>query len=396
MQTTIQQPTTVTVKKPSWAESRAEKKAAKLAAKIAKASASPQVQVAAVQPTSFYELALEWTHRADKVINLVLGYLLAIASVLGFMDVLSNGEVLSTVPFMFYIWLGIMGLGVDFQILLVIGRMPDLLGMNITRGQKWGLAIFNIGFLVFLVFMSIIISAVFTEHRDMPISQMLDAAGKVLSTKTPTIADAMNTLKINDILFVYGRAALATLLLVLMAVDRMMERWRMQITAYAQYVSTPASTLSTPVVDTVTPVQPVPVGVQTSDMTSLIQAIQEMNLKTLEAMQEMHNQTLARSSQITVSLIEETVNRLSATLSVTGATEARQIAQGATPEQETGELDAMASLGTSKGVSTTYKESIEALLKSEPGLTNEEIASRIGCTVRTVSRWRPRVTVVEA
>ena len=77
-------------------------------------------------PPSFYEQAIEWTHRGDKVINLVLGYLLAIASGLGFMDVLSSGEVLSTVPWAFYGWLAIMGLGVDFQILLVIGRIPDL------------------------------------------------------------------------------------------------------------------------------------------------------------------------------------------------------------------------------------------------------------------------------
>src|SRR6266404_2253123 len=71
--------------------------------------------IAPAQEASFYEKAIEWTHRADKIINLVLGYLLAIASVLGFMDVLSNGEVLSTVPWMFYGWLAVMGLGVDFQ-----------------------------------------------------------------------------------------------------------------------------------------------------------------------------------------------------------------------------------------------------------------------------------------
>jgi hypothetical protein len=371
-----QQPTNV---KKTWAERRATKKAEKLAAKALRVSTPP---VQAAGPLSFYELALEWTHRADKVINLVLGYLLAIASVLGFMDVLSNGQVLINIPWAFYVWLAIMGLGVDFQILLVVGRIPDL-ARNLSGFYKYVFLGFNFVFLAFLGYMSAIIAAVFTQHEDMP---HMVAGGHTI---VATISQAMSVLGIDSTNFVYQRAILATLLLVLMAVDRSMERWRMQTPVY---VSTP---LSAPI-DTVTPVvAPVPVGVQTSDMTSLIQAMQEMNLKTLETMQEMNNQTLARSSQITVSLIEETVNRLSATLSVTGATGLKELGQGTTPEQETGELDAMAPLGTSKGVSTTYKESIEALLKSEPGLTNEEISARIGCTVRTVSRWRPRVTVAE-
>jgi hypothetical protein len=161
------------------------------------------------QALSCYENAIEWAHKADKVINLVLGYLLAIASVLGFMDVLSNGEVLQYASWLFYVWLAIMGLGVDFQILLVIGRIPDL--FRIEGKKKWVIVGFNVAFLLLLGYMSVIIGAIFTQHRDMP----------------GTVAQAMQALGINGIAFVYERAALATLLLALMAVDRTMERWRM-------------------------------------------------------------------------------------------------------------------------------------------------------------------------
>jgi hypothetical protein len=58
----------------------------------------------------------------------------------------------------------------------------------------------------------IVIGAVFTQHYDAP----------------GPIASAMHTLRINAVAFVYERAALSTLLLVLMALDRMMERWRLQ------------------------------------------------------------------------------------------------------------------------------------------------------------------------
>src|SRR5579859_6112724 len=187
--------------------------------KVAQSTPASALSKPTMQPTqseasqSFYQQAIEWTHRADKVINLVLGYLLAIASVLGFMDVLSNGEVLGTVPYLFYLWLAIMGLGVDFQILLVIGRIPDL-AKTVENGWFRGVFFaFNIAFLAFLCYMSVIIAAVFTQHRDVP----------------GTIAQAMNALGIDATRFVFKRATLATLLLDLMAVDRTMKRWRMQL-----------------------------------------------------------------------------------------------------------------------------------------------------------------------
>jgi len=219
---------------PDVAQSAAQKKGfrwswSKIKEDLQQSSTS--AQLARVQPTNFYEKAIEWTHRADKIINLVLGYLLAIASVLGFMDVLSNGQVLNQVPFMFYVWLGIMGLGVDFQILLVIGRIPDLFRMPVAGWQKWLIFLFNVLFLVFLCVMSIATSAIFTQHRDMPLITGVDPFTHLVASRVSTIDDAMGVLGINSILFVYGRAALATLLLVLMAVDRTMERWRMQIIA---------------------------------------------------------------------------------------------------------------------------------------------------------------------
>lgn len=208
-QSTPTQPATTEQRRWPWPWQRKPKKQPKTTV-IAKTAT---LAIATNDEPTFYENAIEWCHRADKVINLALGYLLAFASVLGFMDVLSNGEVLTHVPAAFYIWLAIMGLGVDFQLFLVIGRFPDL-----TR-QLNGLArlvfiAFNLVFLSFLCYMSATIGAVFTQHRDVANS---------------TITGAMQSLHIDATYFVYERAALATLLLVLMAVDRTMERWRMQV-----------------------------------------------------------------------------------------------------------------------------------------------------------------------
>jgi hypothetical protein len=358
--------------------------------------------IAPAQEASFYEKAIEWTHRADKIINLVLGYLLAIASVLGFMDVLSNGQVLNQVPFMFYVWLGIMGLGVDFQILLVIGRIPDLFSMSVAGWQKWLIFLFNVAFLVFLAVMSVVISAVFTQHRDMPVTQIVDASHHLVSSRASTISDAMNTLGINGILFVYGRAALATLLLVLMAVDRTMERWRMQITATTQHVA-----MATYQQVTNMPVQPAAVpGLQVSDIDKLLQGIVAMNQQNIQAMQAMQQATIQQVSQVTVSLVEETVNRLSASISLPSGNGLQQIGQGngqGIQEDDntmnTGDIPAMGALApSSQGIQknangSSYKDEIEALLRKEPGLTDREIADRIGCSQRTANRWKDRTQV---
>lgn len=424
MQQTVQTPEPIQAPavQLSRKEQRAAAKLAKQQARAAKRQEKKDQTAASVgydstktDPDSFYEKAIEWTHRADKIINLFLGYALAIASVLGFMDVLSNGEVLGHVPFLFYAWLLIMGLGVDFQILLVIGRVPDLARMVNHGIGKWVLIVFNIMFLVFLAYVSIIIGAVFTQHRDVP----------------GTIAQAMSVLNINTVNFVYERAALATFLLILMAVDRTMERWRMQMVAGSKQQAREQA-------NTVTQAPPAEEGeqasvspataqpVQTSDLTQIIQAMQEMNAQNLAAMQAMNTETLNRFSNVTVELVRETIERTAATIAIQAPTqaalpEARHSDQGEqedVPEASQGEhgkqndvaegdTDAFTvleidcsgeQLEDNQGEQSMrdYSALIESMYQQNKDITVSDIVDALGCSRSTASKWLKRVKPVTA
>ncbi|HLZ62842.1 MAG TPA: hypothetical protein VKR06_38325 [Ktedonosporobacter sp.] len=320
---------------------------------------------------NFYEQAIEWTHRADKVINLVLGYLLAIASVLGFMDVLSNGEVLGAVPYAFYIWLAIMGLGVDFQILLVIGRIPDLARIAGNGWAKFLIFVFNIAFLAFLCYMSVVIAAVFTQHRDVP----------------GTITEAMQALGINAISFVYERATLATLLLVLMAVDRTMERWRMQVQRgnIVQAMTQPQeASVDSP------PAQP--------DIEKLLETMVAMNQQTLQTIQAMNQQamkvTIEQFTQITLEAVREAVEQV---IEASPGYQTPQIAESTpvkidqqplvTPSIKENEKPDRGLQNHGK----SYGDQIEALYKENPNITTIEIEKVLGCSRTTAANWLKRV-----
>lgn len=349
---------------------RAEKKQARRD----QAAASTAYDVTRTNPDSFYEKAIEWTHRADKIINLVLGYLLAIASVLGFMDVLSNGEVLGHVPFLFYVWLLIMGLGVDFQILLVIGRVPDLARMVGHPVGKWVLVIFNIIFLSFLAYVSIIIGAVFTQHRDVP----------------GTIVQAMQVLNINSTSFVYERAALATFLLILMAIDRTMERWRMQIAAGNRQQGKHQQVQVTENEETGN----TPQGIQTSNLAQIIQAMQEMNDQNLAAMQAMNNETMNCFSTVTVELVRETIERTVATVALPEPGH-MALPAGNKESQETAQEAADAPEKPERGKQTIdYGALIEQMYLEDPNVTTTIIEQRLGCTRKTASKHLQRLRPV--
>src|SRR5579859_2832805 len=294
MATLVTNPNTPPVQRSRWTFWKRGNKARSSKQLHEVPGAQQQVQADPVKASEmdFYEQAIERTHRADKVINLVLGYLLAVASVLGFMDVLSNGEVLGTVPYLFYVWLAIMGLGVDFQILLVIGRIPDL----VQTIPNWRLRLvflaFNIVFLAFLCYMSVVIAAVFTQHRDVP----------------GTIAQAMQTLGIDSTSFVYERATLATLLLVLMAIDRTMERWRMQlgrprIPHMIENIPTQVSEAQ-------------PQQTNTNDLEKLLTAMHAMNQQNLDALHAMQQHalqvTIEQVTRVTVDAMRDTLTALPA------------------------------------------------------------------------------------
>jgi len=363
---------------------------------------------------SFYEKAIEWTHRADKVINLVLGYLLAIASVLGFMDVLSNGEILGQVPYMFYAWLAIMGLGVDFQILLVIGRLPDLARTASSFWAKLLIFVFNIAFLAFLCYMSAVIGAVFTQHRDVP----------------GTINQAMSTLGIDATYFVYERAALATLLLVLMGVDRTMERWRMQL----QRVYRQKKPCDDAIPQTVQP-SPQPHQPQTNDLEKLMQAMIAMNQQTLQSMQAMNQQamqvTIEQVTRVTVEAVRETVaalpafnplqlpasrseqqqskepvnglpaycsgeqDRESESKPVTGLPPYCSGEQGREQQQREEPLNGLPIYCSGEQEESeagkTYGPLIEVLYRKNPQITVTEIVHDLQCSRSTAAKWLARV-----
>ncbi|GHO51438.1 hypothetical protein [Ktedonospora formicarum] len=353
------------------------------------------------EPESFYERAIEWTHRADKIINLILGYFLAVASVLGFMDVLSNGEVLGHVPFLFYIWLLIMGLGVDFQILLVIGRVPDLARMVGHPVGKWILVMFNIAFLAFLAYVSIVIGAVFTQHRDVP----------------GTIAQAMGILGINSTNFVYERAALATFLLILMAIDRTMERWRMQIAASnRQQQQGDVQVQHEERQEQVSSASQTEQRVQTSELTQVIQAMQEMNAQNLAALHTMNDKAMQQFSQVTVELVRETIERTVATIMLPGATPqtlavpartsqnahnrrqsiSQEGEQQRSQERDTEAMSALEKPERGEQDMRYYGELIETMYRGNNNLTVTEIVDQVGCSRSTASKWLKRVKPVEA
>ncbi|HLG77351.1 MAG TPA: hypothetical protein VKX46_13130 [Ktedonobacteraceae bacterium] len=362
-------------------------------------SSSSEIPQDQVTSDRFYERAIEWTHRADKVINLVLGYLLAVASVLGFMDVLSNGEVLSNVPYLFYVWLAIMGLGVDFQILLVVGRIPDLAQMVSSRWAKIVFFVFNIAFLLFLCYMSIIIGAVFTQHRDVPTMLVTNPQTHASIVQSSTIASAMAALGINTIHFVYERAALATLLLVLMAVDRTMERWRMHMNRRAVEAAAEKAQAEAQAAaqrqhsEPEKAVEAAP-ALSTQDMQTLLSALAEVK--------EMRRELALLRTQSQVHVTEEYAQK---TLPPAWATHEGQQAIESPAEAEadlahlsfpeTGPLPTTGKLFRQDqhkaSVVAGYGERIEALLTTQPTLAPHEVARQIGCSTRTATRWMKRI-----
>lgn len=328
-----------------------------LSAKQPKTAKVTRTTVVSSDADTFYGKAMEWTHRADKVINLILGYLLAIASVLGFMDVLSNGQVLASVPWAFYVWLAIMGLGVDFQLLLVIGRFPDLVQTVESKVLRVVFILFNIGFLAFLAYMSATIAAVFTQHVD---------AGK------GSVIDAMSALGIDAHTFVFQRAWLATLLLVLMAVDRTLERWRIQA-ATQSATQTLSKQDETPLQGEEQPQQ----GDVQSDIEKLILAMQAMQAQTLQAVQQMNQQvpqfTIEQVTRVTAEVVKQSLEALPP------FNQPLQI-----PAEPASKADVPPFL-------RDYKSEIEQLLLVDPLITVDEVVTKTGCSKPTAEKWLERL-----
>jgi hypothetical protein len=143
-----------------------------------------------------------FTSEFDNIFNHVLGYILAFTSLVAFADVLGNGRITSSLPWLFWLWILAQGLCVEFQVFVLVKRLPSLW----TRNRA--MFAINLVFIALLCVMSVIIGSVFVEH---------DNTGG-------TIEAAMSLLGINHVLFVYARSSLAILLVALIAIDRALEQ----------------------------------------------------------------------------------------------------------------------------------------------------------------------------
>src|SRR5262249_42761218 len=107
----------------------------------------------------------------------------------------------STQPGLFWTWVIVQGLGLDFQILTLIRRLPKLWS---NKGVFWA----NIAFIILLVLMLIIVGSVFVEHD---------------TTTTSSVESAMMALGFPHWLFVWQRSLMSALLIVIFGIDRAME-----------------------------------------------------------------------------------------------------------------------------------------------------------------------------
>ena len=143
----------------------------------------------------------KWTNELDKILNHVLGYLLAFTGLIAVADVIGNQRMSSTAPVLFWTWIFVQGLGIDFQILTLIRRLPKLWS---NKPVFWA----NIVFIILLFLMLVIIGSVFVEHD---------------TTTTSSIEAAMKALGFPHWLFVWLRSILSALLIVIFGIDRALE-----------------------------------------------------------------------------------------------------------------------------------------------------------------------------
>ena len=67
-----------------------------------------------------------FTNEAEHIFNHLLGYVIACTALVAFMDVLGNGRITGSIPWLFWLWTGAQGLGVEFQVFILMRRLPRL------------------------------------------------------------------------------------------------------------------------------------------------------------------------------------------------------------------------------------------------------------------------------
>jgi hypothetical protein len=244
-----------------------------------------------------------------------------------------------------------------------------------SRMLKTVFILFNLGFLCFLAYMSAIIGAVFTQHVD---------------ASTGTVTDAMTALHIDAHTFVFQRASLATLLLILMAVDRTLERWRMR--QIATFVEPDQATMVTPAAAAPdSQVAPSAQVVQQTDMEKLIQAMQTMNAQTLQTIQAMNQQamqvTIEQATRVTVEAVRESLEGFTNPLQI-------EAPKDGNPLQANSNTDSVVADGKPVGglpIPDSYEDKIQALYEENPHIDYQEVMQKTGCSKPTAMKWLSRL-----
>jgi hypothetical protein len=164
-----------------------------------------------------------------------------------------------------------------------------------------------------------------------------------------------------------------------MAVDRTMERWRMQLARSAAPTANAAST----------PVQVAPQQTNTNDLEKLLEAMQTLNQQNLQALAAMQQQsmqvTIEQVTRVTVEAMRDTLTALPV-YHPPAQLEAPKSEQSEKQEGLTSE-----SITVSGEKSESYADRIEALYKRNPAITVTDIVEQTGCSTSTAHKWLKRV-----
>jgi len=288
----------------------------------------------------------QFTGEADKVFNHLLGYALAFSALIAFADVLGDGKIVQYIPWLFWIWVIAQGLGVEFQVFVLIRRLPRLWSMN--RAMFYG----NIVFILFLCLISIFIGSVFVQH---------DNVGG-------TIEQSMSVLGINHILFIYARSALSILLIAIIAIDRALEQ------EYAQDERKQAELLT----------------VFDGRFTQLAQGFDQRLTAMMQESAEMRKQT-AESLAIVVQSEAQAREHMIATMhqelhSVTMTISQVSVTVEAM-ERQSQKLLAIPKMNVPV-VQDTPEKKIRAVLATHPNISIRALAQQAGVSNGTAGRWK--------
>jgi hypothetical protein len=285
----------------------------------------------AQQPDAPFSRRLSaWTDEGDRIFNHLLGYVIAITSLVAFADVLSNGQITQYLPGVYWVWLIAQGLGVEFQVFILIRRLPTL------WKKHRGLFILNTFFIVCLCLMSIVIGSVFVQH---------DNAGG-------TIEQAMRVLGINHTAFVYARSALAIMLVVIIAIDRALEQ--------QQQTCTPAITEQADRTD--------------ATLRALVDRVAELT--------------------VTVTQITTTVTQITTANARLDQGEHRALSEGDQGERKLiAAISDRDQVIAANDHDASVGDRIRSALTDDPTLSIRELAAIAGCSSSTANKWKRRVVV---